>query len=213
MYANQSACVDTPLGARPRPDFTIISQISAVNVTETCLMEFMSGNKWPASISASVVMDASDSAAARNKSSVICDAPVRAAAKPSAGKTYALFACAGKTFTPSRGRTTGSNGDPLAKTTLPSLQAMACSNVHSDFDVGLLSGKMIGRSFRAHIALTTSSVNAPPIVLTPINAVGLTAEIADSKSGWYSTSCANATLCGCNPSRRLLQTRPLESMK
>mmetsp|Transcript_3991 Transcript_3991/g.14503 ORF Transcript_3991/g.14503 Transcript_3991/m.14503 type:complete len:214 (+) Transcript_3991:196-837(+) len=213
MYASHSACVDTSRGAEPRPCATIISQISAVRATLTSRMAFMSGNRCPASISLSVVSLDNASAAARNKSSVTWDAPVSAAAYPSAGNTYALFACAGNTFTPSRWRVTGSNGEPLAKTTLPSVHRMACSNVHSALEVGFDSGKMIGRSFNAAMAFTTSSLNAPPMVLTPMSAVGLMASIADNKSGWYSTSCANATLCGCKPLSRLLHTNPFESIK
>lgn len=46
----------------------------------------------------------------------------------------------------------GSKGDPEAKRTRPLVQLYAYSNVHSDFDVGLDRGKMIGLSQYLHIS-------------------------------------------------------------
>jgi hypothetical protein len=43
----------------------------------------------------------------------------------------------------------------------------ACSNVHSDLDVGLLNGIMMGRSLMDAIIRTTSSEKAPGTVDTP----------------------------------------------
>lgn len=67
---------------------------------------------------------------------------------------------------------TGWNGDPDAKTALPSVYLYASSAVHSAFEVGFERAKMIGRSLKLAIALIISGVNAPPIAAAPINTVG-----------------------------------------
>ena len=172
----------------------------------------------PSASSLSVVIVPSASAAAKKASSVTSLAPASTAACPNAGNTYALLACAGYKVRPPYFM--GGNGLPDAKTTCPSLHRTACSNVHSAFDVGLLSGMMMGRSFSAAIFRTIVSSKAPWMVETPMSTVGLSASIAAARFGWYGTSCANATLCGCSAclgvcgaSSRCLHTSPLLSMK
>ena len=59
---------------------------------------------------------------------------------------------------------------------------MASLAVHSLLLVGLEYGNKIGRGFNVAMAAMTAGVNAPAIVLTPINAVGLT----------ISTTCNNS---------------------
>ena len=127
---------------------------------------------------------------------------------------YALLDWAGAT--PS----TSPNGDPLANNTRPSLNRIASSNVHSALDVGLESGKMIGRLLISDISMIASLVNEPACVLTPISAVGrrrLMASIRYTGPGFpplpplSSNSCANACLCAWR-SRRALVTSPLLSI-
>jgi hypothetical protein len=52
--------------------------------------------------------------------------------------------CAGDLSTPALSRSE-LKGDPDANSTRPSLHSSACSNVHSDWLVGLDRGKMMGR--------------------------------------------------------------------
>ena len=132
-----------------------------------------------------MVMTASDSAAARNTSSLISRAPASTAAWPSAGNTYALFACAGYRVDPSC--VIGSNGDPDANATFPFVNRTASSNVHSALCVGLDNGKITGRSLSSAIFRNTVSSNAPAIVETPINAVGFRVSIASSNVRFGST--------------------------
>ena len=56
----------------------------------------------------------------------------------------------------------------------PSDQRIASSAVHSDFEVGLESGKIIGRALIRAIARTTVSLKACATVETPMIAVGRT---------------------------------------
>ena len=76
------------------------------------------GNSRPLATSLSWVIDASASAASRKTSSEIDGHCASDAACPTAGKMYALLACAGVMMAPLVD-TNGSNGDPLAKITLP----------------------------------------------------------------------------------------------
>jgi hypothetical protein len=58
----------------------------------------------------------------------------------------------------------------------PSDQVKASSAVHSEWSVGLESGKMIGRSVLADMLLITSSVNVRAAPDRPKRIVGLTCE-------------------------------------
>ena len=77
---------------------------------------------------------------------------------------------------------------PVATNARPSDQRMRSSAVASASSVGLLSGKMIGRSHHDAIARTIVSVNAPGIVDVPTRMVGFTAITAAvsvvSESAW-----------------------------
>ena len=53
-------------------------------------------------------------------------------------------------------------GEPLAKIALPPVAAWAWVAVHSDLEVGLERGKMIGGVSLSFIACNTSSENNPP---------------------------------------------------
>lgn len=57
---------------------------------------------------------------------------------------YMLLVWLGVIFLPLM--TTGANGEPDATTARPSVHVYACSAVHSAWEVGLDSGKMMGRS-------------------------------------------------------------------
>src|ERR1700745_3232218 len=85
----------------------------------------------------------------------------------------------------------GGNGLPLAKIARPFDQVYASSAVHSDRDVGLEYGKMIGRSLISEIASITFWLNSFGTVLTPMMPVGLRALIAAPKSLIGSCSIAN----------------------
>jgi hypothetical protein len=100
----------------------------------------------------------------------------------------------------------GANGEPDANSTRPPVHSIACSKVHSDWLVGLDSGKMMGRGLSSAISRTAASLNAPPIVLTPMSAVGLSARIADMRSGQKGTSWANGSLWCCSVGCRDLHT-------
>src|SRR2546422_4074881 len=68
---------------------------------------------------------------------------------------------------------TGANGEPVATSARPSVQRIRSSAVASDFEVGLDSGKMIGRSTLRAISRTIDSLNAPRAVDRPIRIVAL----------------------------------------
>ena len=53
-------------------------------------------------------------------------------------------------------------GDPLAKMALPPVAFCAAAAVHSDLEVGLDSGKMMGGVSLSFMARRTSSENKPP---------------------------------------------------
>src|SRR3954470_18115044 len=114
----------------------------------------------PAERSFSVTSEASRFAAAENISSVIRVAPLTSAPSPTPGKMYELLHCPGTNTCP-RYETAG-NGLPLAKIARPSVQAYACSAVHSDCEVGLESAKTIGRGRWVAKVLSTSRVKVPP---------------------------------------------------
>src|SRR2546426_8486750 len=100
----------------------------------------------PASRSRRVTCSATPLAAAMNISSVTLRAPVAYTAIPIAGKTYTLFPWPGmKVRSPKR---TGGYGLPLAKTARPFDHVYACSAGHSERDVGVEKGEMIGPAFR-----------------------------------------------------------------
>jgi hypothetical protein len=93
---------------------------------------------------------------------------------------------------------TGSKGLPLANSTLPLVQVKASSAVHSALDVGLDSGKMMGRSLSLLISSTTSLLNILATVLTPMIAVGFSFLTQSAKSRTSSCSCAYGILWCCN---------------
>ncbi|CAM5616321.1 hypothetical protein SVIOM74S_07326 [Streptomyces violarus] len=80
-------------------------------------------------------------------------------ASPMAGKTYTLFDCATGTSCPSTVR--GGKGEPVAISARPSVQRVRSAGSASEWEVGLESGKMTGRSQVEPICRTISSVNAP----------------------------------------------------
>lgn len=53
---------------------------------------------------------------------------------------------------------------------------------------------------------TTSSEKAPPIVDTPMSAVGRSARTAEGRSGTKAASCAKGSLWCCSDARRDAQT-------
>jgi len=62
--------------------------------------------------------------------------------------------------------------------------------VHSAFEVGFESAKMIGRWLSAAIRAMISRVNVRGWPEAPMSTVGFTASSAASSVGWYSASCA-----------------------
>ena len=66
-------------------------------------------------------------------------------------------ACAGWRSKPPAS-VSGAKGDPLANNARPPVPASASRNVHSAFEVGLLSGKMMGRAFSSAIACAQQGV-------------------------------------------------------
>ena len=94
--------------------------------------------------SSAVMASVQASAARYNISSVIFRVPDTEAASPMPGKMYMLLHCDG-IFTLPSAMVTGSNGDPVATTARPSVQAYACSGVHSALMVGLDMGMITGR--------------------------------------------------------------------
>eukprot|EP00955_Chlamydomonas_euryale_P076343 362619-Chlamydomonas_euryale.AAC.3 len=96
---------------------------------------------------------------------------------------------------------------------LPPVHSSACSNVHSDLDVGLDSGMMMGYSLYSAMSLQMFWSKAPATVDTPMSTVGRTASTVDRRSFWNGTSCANGTLWCWSSDSRDLHTRPFESTK
>ncbi len=70
---------------------------------------------------------------------------------------------------------TGANGLPVAINAAPSVQRRSCSGVASALLVGLLSGKIAGRSTAAAMARTVASSNWPACPEVPRSAVGFSA--------------------------------------
>lgn len=65
----------------------------------------------------------------------------------------------------------GRKGEPLANSTRPPVPSSASRNVHSAFDVGLLSGKMMGRALSSAIAcqgMALSERSTAPVAHTTI---------------------------------------------
>merc|ERR1719476_830358 len=77
--------------------------------------------------------------------------------------------------------TTSGKGDPLAKMVVPPVAAWACSAEHSDRDVGLERGKMMGWGSFSFMAVRTSSVKSPPQADSPIRMFGLTVLTVSSR--------------------------------
>src|SRR4029453_10981892 len=68
---------------------------------------------------------------------------------------------------------TGAKGEPVATSARPSVQRMRSPAVASDFEVGLESGKMIGRLTLRAISRTIDSLKAPGAVDRPMRIVAL----------------------------------------
>src|SRR5215472_9461445 len=75
---------------------------------------------------------------------------------------------------------TGGSGMPVATRALPLDQGMMSAGMASMREVGLDSGRMIGRSTLADMASTTSRVNAPCTVDVPSRMVGPTLRTVSS---------------------------------
>src|ERR1700741_4563563 len=110
---------------------------------------------------------------------------------PMAGKMYTLLPWPGTKCWPAT--VNGGNGLPLAKIARPFDQVYASSAVHSDRDVGLEYGKMIGRSLISEMASMTFWLNSFGTVLTPIMPVGLSPLIASAKLPIGACSIANGS--------------------
>jgi hypothetical protein len=113
-------------------------------------------------------------------------APVVTTARPSPGKTYALFVCDGANRRPSS--TTGSHGLPLEKTARPPVHRYACSAVHSAREVGFDSANTAGRSFTAAIASSTSRVKSWGWPDRPSSAVGRSSRTASASAAIWGRS-------------------------
>lgn len=88
------------------------------------------------------------------------------------GNTVELLHSAISNFMPLY--STGGNGLPVAQRTLPSVHSNRSAGLASWRLVGLLRGKIIGRSTCFAISFTTSLVNAPGFVDVPIRTCGFT---------------------------------------
>src|SRR5262249_560806 len=76
---------------------------------------------------------------------------------------------------------TGANGDPVATSARPSVQAMRSEGSASERLVGVDKGKMIGRSVLLAISGTIDSAKIPLTVDKPINMVASTLAITSAK--------------------------------
>src|SRR5512140_1367289 len=90
--------------------------------------------------------------------------------RPTPGKMNALFPCPIRNCLPRY--ETGANGLPVATMARPSDHRTASFGVHSDFAVGLDSGKMIGRGLLADMRRITFSVKVPGTPEVPRRTVG-----------------------------------------
>ncbi|MNH08888.1 hypothetical protein D3C79_683260 [compost metagenome] len=122
---------------------------------------------------------------------------------------------------------TGANGLPVATSTWPSVQRMRSAGVASTREVGLESGKMMGREQCLCMVLTTSSVNRPGWPETPIRMSGRPCSITSSRemlsptghslirsSGWESLRWKSSwlgILSVMRPKRSTMNTRPRAS--
>src|SRR2546425_12514759 len=77
---------------------------------------------------------------------------------------------------------TGANGEPVATSARPVVQRIRWSAFASDFDVGLDSGKMIGRATLRPISRTIASVKAPWAVDRPMRIVALILPITSASA-------------------------------
>ena len=105
-------------------------------------------------------------------------APLTVRPSPTPGNTKELLHWPMRWRLPSS--TTGSNGLPVATIARPSDQRIASSGVHSVFEVGLESGKMIGRALTRLTALTTASSKVPGVAEVPISMVGFAFSMVSS---------------------------------
>src|ERR1035438_5113088 len=89
--------------------------------------------------------------------------------RPTPGKIKALLHWPMTCFFPSY--LTGSKGEPVATSARPSECCKASEGVHSALLVGLLRGKMMGRSQWSAIARMASGVKSPGCPVVPIRTV------------------------------------------
>merc|ERR1719187_1717933 len=90
--------------------------------------------------------------------------------------------------------TTSENGEPLAKIAVPPVAAWASSAVHSDREVGLERGKMMGLGSFSFMAVMTSWVKSPPQADRPTRIFGLTARTVSSRDNPSSPVSGEAML-------------------
>ena len=143
---------------------------------------------------------------------------------PRPGNTKTLFACPTSCRTPAW--STGPNGDPVATSARPSVQARMSAGVASAFDVGLDSGMISGWRTPAAVARTIASPNVPAVAVVPTSTVGRRARtmavrwsgetpvplpMSAIAAAWSaSASIANSRFDASRSARRLW-TRPCES--
>ena len=162
---------------------------------------------------------ASVRAAARNIESVTRLASLISTPRPTPGNTNALLhwpmTCLWPLYT------TGSNGEPVATRARPSECSKASDGVHSALLVGLLRGKMMGRSQWSAMARMAAGVKSPGWPVVPIRTVGRTLRITFSNAvgrGSDKPTSASSSLCKAtsrlctSKSGRPSQTTPAESM-
>mmetsp|Transcript_27154 Transcript_27154/g.83685 ORF Transcript_27154/g.83685 Transcript_27154/m.83685 type:complete len:223 (+) Transcript_27154:103-771(+) len=161
-----SARVTTP-SSRPH------SATATATSSETSRIRSTEGKTWPRAISSSVTASAQATEAARSIASVTTRHSAMDAPRPTPGNTNMLLHCDGVYVLPFR--STGSKGDPDAKTTSPSVHSIASAYETSHFEVGFDSGMMMGRSglTLAWNVLTTASSKSPATVDAPMSIVGL----------------------------------------
>mmetsp|Transcript_19486 Transcript_19486/g.54194 ORF Transcript_19486/g.54194 Transcript_19486/m.54194 type:complete len:258 (+) Transcript_19486:247-1020(+) len=146
--------------------------MATATLRETSRILLMLGKVRPSLIS-SAVMELVQAAAARYSIlSVMRDTPETVAARPMPGKMYILLHWEGITVRPSSSFT-GAKGLPEATTARPSVHLYACSAVHSDLDVGLLMGMMMGVLLIFAMLRITGSLKMPATVERPSKMLGL----------------------------------------
>ena len=92
-------------------------------------------------------------------------------AQADAGEDKGIVALADDVLAPLEDLT-GSKGEPVATRARPSECCRASEGVHSALLVGLLSGKMMGRSQWSAIARMAAGVKSPGWPVVPIRTVG-----------------------------------------